>query len=369
MTNLKKTIAGLPKSPGVYKFYDKNNQLIYIGKATFLRDRVRSYFTGAHDNKTEQLVSQIQKIKFEKTDTVLEALILESNLIKNNQPKYNINAKDNKSFAYFLITKNEEYPRVLIVRKTDLGKYQSKKIYGPYLSKRQTEITLKILRKIFPFHSNKQKTEKGCLDFQLGRCPGPYSGAISKVNYLKNIRGIEMMLSGCKSSLIKKLENELRIKNHESRKIRIEAYDISNISGQYIVGSMIVFTDNKPDKSQYRRFKIKTVSGIDDISMIKEILERRLKNDWPKPNLILIDGGKGHLNAAQFIINKLRLDIPVVAVAKGPTRKKLDLYYTKNVHRHFEIISDIILLEKIRNEAHRFSIAYHRKRRRLEWLK
>jgi len=403
--NLKKSISALPKSPGVYKFYDAGNKLIYIGKATSLRDRVRSYFTGAHDTKTEVLVSQIKKIKFEKTETVLEALILESNLIKKNQPKYNINAKDDKSFSYFLITKNEDFSRVLIARKTDLVTYSAKKIYGPYTSKSQMETALKIIRKIFPFHSHKQPTEKGCLDFQLGRCPGPYTGNISKKDYQRNIRGIEMILSGKKKSLIKKLEKEmkafsqkhefekaadsrnkifalqhirdvalisneeLRITNQESRVgLRIEGYDISNVGGDYAVGSMIVFKDKKPDKSQYRKFKIKTVEGINDIEMIREVLTRRLKNDWPKPDLILIDGGKGHLNVAEKILNEFKLEIPIVAIAKGPTRKKLDLYYTKNSHKYFEIISDLVLLEKIRNEAHRFAITYHRKLRRKNWL-
>lgn len=294
MANLKKIISKLPKSPGVYKFYDARNRFIYIGKATSLRDRVRSYFTGAHDMKTEILVSKIRKIKFEKTETVLEALILESNLIKKNQPKYNINAKDDKSFSYFLITKNEDFSRVLIVRKTDLANYPAKKIYGPYTSKNQMEIALKIIRRIFPFHARKQNTENGCLDYQLGRCPGPYAGMISKRDYQRNIRGIEIILSGKKKSLIKKLEKEMKgySKKHNYEKaaelrnkifalqhiqdvalitsnipdpeyseaekgMRIEGYDISNVGGDYAVGSMVVFTDSKPDKSQYRKLKIK----------------------------------------------------------------------------------------------------------------
>jgi excinuclease ABC subunit C len=405
MASIKKIVAKLPKSPGIYKFYDAKNRLIYIGKATSLRDRVGSYFTGAHDLKTEKLVSEIKNIKFEQTDTVLEALILESNLIKKNQPKYNIREKDDKSFAYFLITKNDDFSRVLIVRKTDLAKYPSRKIFGPCLSKHQMEIALKIIRRIFPFHSRKQKTEQGCLDFQLGRCPGPYAGAISRKDYQKNIRGIEMILSGRKKSLVKKIEKEMKAhaKKHEFEKaaelrnkifalqhiqdvalisndaihlepdssssvFRIEGYDISNVGGDYAVGSMVVFVDRKPDKSQYRKFKIKTVLGINDVAMIREVLTRRLKNDWPLPKVILIDGGKGHLNTAENVLKDFKLDIPVVAIAKGPTRKKLDLYYTKNAHQHFEIVSDIVLLEKIRNEAHRFAIAYHRNLRQRKWL-
>ncbi|MBM3256280.1 MAG: hypothetical protein FJZ04_02330 [Candidatus Moranbacteria bacterium] len=421
--NIRNTIKKIPKSPGVYKFYDTHNKLIYIGKATFLRDRVRSYFArrslGEGGYKTKSLVSQIRKIKYQKTDTVLEALILESNLIKKFQPKYNSKAKDDKSFSYFLITKNENFPRVLLIRETDLKKFNKNWVYGPYTSRRKMEVALKIIRRIFPFHSMKLKTEKGCLDFQLGRCSGPYAGAISKKDYLRNIRGIEMILAGKKPRLIKKLKKEMQAyaQKHEYEKaanlrnkifalqhiqdvalisetsgqwvvdsgqsIRIEAYDISNIGGNYAVGSMVVFSNNKPDKSQYRRFKIKTVEGVNDTGMMREILERRVKrrlttsytnvkvvdkNLWPDPDLIILDGGKAHLNMAEKLLRDADLDIPVAAIAKGPTRKKLDLYYTKNAVRFFNILSNVQLIEKIRSEAHRFAISYHRKLRRKNWM-
>ncbi len=404
--HLKKTISILPKSPGVYKYFDQTGKIIYVGKATSLKDRVGSYFTGAHDTKTEKLVSEIKKIKFQKTETVLEALILESELIKKNQPKYNIKDKDDKSFSYFSITKNEKFPRILIVRKTDLGKIESKKIYGPYTSKRQAEIVLKLLRKIFPFHSRKESSEKGCLDFEIGRCPGPYAGAISKKDYLKNIRGIEAVLSGKKKILIKKLEQEMKnfskeqkfekaaeIRNtlfalkhiqdvalilgdeanetftQSTKKIRIEGYDISNISGDFAVGSMVVFKNSKPQKSEYRKFKIKNISKINDIGMMKEIIERRFENDWKKPDLILLDGGKGHLNMATKVLLERNLNIPIIAVAKGPTRKKLDLFHSKNISSFANIVSDLKLIEQIRNEAHRFAIKYHREVRGREWRK
>jgi len=410
LQQLKKTIFTLPKSSGIYKFYNARNKLIYIGKATSLRDRVRSYFSGVHDAKTEKLVSEIRKINFLKTETVLEALILESNLIKKNQPKYNINAKDDKSFSYFLITKNENFSRVLIVRKTDLGKYPAKKIFGPYTSKGQMETALKIIRKIFPFHSRKQKTEKGCLDFQLGRCPGPYAKKIAQKDYQKNIRGIEMILSGNKRGLIKKMKKEMKEFSQKNQfekaanqrnkifalqhiqdvalissetfsspyeekvlvkqrgDVRIEAYDISNVGGEYSVGSMVVFLDKKSVKSQYRKFKIRIVQGINDVGMMREVLSRRIRNNWPKPELVILDGGKGHLNMAEKLLRDAGWKAPIVAIAKGPTRKKLDLYYTKNANLYHEIIADLVLLEKIRNEAHRFAIAYHRKLRRKNWL-
>jgi excinuclease ABC subunit C len=398
----------------VYEFRDKQGKILYIGKATSLKDRVGSYFRSQSSTlgapKVELLVSQIADIKIHETDSVLEALILESNLIKKFQPKYNVMAKDDKSFGYFVITK-EKFPRVVILWKTELGKVPAKKIYGPYLSKHQMNVALKIIRRIFPFHSNKQQTEKGCLDFQIGRCPGPYAGVISRADYLKNIHGIEMILQGKKKNLLVELKKKMReyskknefekaaearnrifALNHirdvalisEEIKIqdtkykiqntRIEAYDISNIGGDYATGSMVVFLGNKPDKSQYRKFKIKTISGIDDVGMMKEILIRRFNNNWPKPDLIILDGGKGHLNMAQQIFKALNLEIPIIAVAKGPTRKISNFQFLiskqipkSKAQKMKNIFDNKDLLANITSEAHRFAINYHKKLRNKNW--
>ncbi len=417
MSTLKSKISNLPKSPGVYEFRDKQGEILYIGKATRLKDRVGSYFLkNAHLDRPniEPMMAQIAEIKIHKTDSVLEALILESNLIKKHQPKYNVMAKDDKSFGYFVITK-EKFPRVVILWKTELGKVPAKKIYGPYLSKYQMNIALKLIRRIFPFHSNKQQTEKGCLDFQIGKCPGPHEGAISQKDYLKNIHGIEMILQGKKKHLLAELKRQMKeyakknefekagearnrifalehirdvalIASDENfqfsifnfQKIRIEGYDISNIGGDWSVGSMVVFSGAHPDKSQYRKFKIKTVQGIDDVAMMREVLYRRFGNDWAKPDLIILDGGKGHLNMAQKIGEDLGLEIPIIAVAKGPTRKKLDIFQSKFLltylgrneeirEKYNRILSDAKLLERIRNEAHRFAISYHKKLRGKNW--
>jgi excinuclease ABC subunit C len=328
-----------------------------------------------------------------------------------------------------VITK-EEFPRVIIVRKTDLLKTSSKKklfktknlkanganeasyIFGPYTSKYQMQIALKIIRRIFPFHSMKQKSEKGCLDFQLGVCPGPYSGSITKEDYKKNIRGIKMILEGKKKSLISKMEKEMHsfAKKHEFEKaaslrnkihalqhirdialmtrdfdndefskklmsknlnpFRLEAYDISNISGDHAVGSMVVFENGVANKSQYRKFKIKTVEGSDDVGMMREVLLRRFKNDWPMPDLILLDGGLGHLNMAEGLLHReLGLALDVVAVAKGPTRKKLDIRYDSKISTSTnklvvkDIVQDENLIKSIMDEAHRFAVTFHRKLR------
>ncbi|MFA5925744.1 MAG: GIY-YIG nuclease family protein [Parcubacteria group bacterium] len=418
MQDFKNKIASFPRSPGVYEFRDKQGKILYIGKATSLKDRVSSYFLkNAHLDRPniEPMITQIWDIKIRETDSVLEALILESNLIKKHQPKYNVMAKDDKSFGYFVITK-EKFPRVVVLWKTELGKVPAKKIFGPYMSKYQMNIALKLIRRIFPFHSNKQPTEKGCLDFQIGKCPGPHSGAISKKDYLRNIHGIEMILQGKKKNLLSELKKQMKTaaKKHEFEKAaearnrifalehirdvaliseesqgptlgtpkvgpwRIEAYDISNIGGDYAVGSMVVFSGRHPDKSQYRKFKIRTVFGIDDVAMMREVLLRRFRNSWPKPDLVILDGGKGHLNMAQNVLNELRLDIPLVAVAKGPTRKKIDIYQSKFLltfigrneeirEKYNRILSDEKLIERIREEAHRFAISYHKKLRSNNW--
>jgi excinuclease ABC subunit C len=444
---LKSKTSKLSPNPGVYVFKDKSGEIIYIGKATNLRSRVGSYFSGKSgtERPIETAIHQVSSIETIKTDSVLEALILESNLIRKHQPKYNAMGKDDKSFSYFVVTQ-EKFPRIIILRATDLWdkfpisksqfpkkiqilksknkSIQIAKTFGPYTSKKQMEIALKIIRKIFPFHSLAQKTEKGCLDFQLGRCPGPYAGAISPEDYRKNIRGIRMILEGKKKNLVKKIEREMKeysnrhdferakelrdkifalrhirdvalisrddnfqfpIYNFQSnsksqilglKAIRVEAYDISNISGQYATGSMVVFNNGEPNKSQYRKFRIKTVQGADDVGMMREVLLRRFKNDWPQPDLIFLDGGKGHLNMAENLLIELGMKIPLVAVAKGPGRKNIKIQMpnfksisnAKISNEINKILDDKNLVKRIMDEAHRFAIGYHKKLRRRNLL-
>ena len=448
---IKEKLNKLPLEPGVYIFRDKVGGILYIGKATNLRSRVQSYFRGTETREhIGSMMPSVADVDFQQTDSVLEALILESNLIKKHQPKYNIKEKDDKSFSYFVITK-EEYPRVIILRKTDLLKISNDKnaalrnaklknskfirnskleihhshVYGPFTSKQQMQIALKIMRKIFPFHSSGQQTEKGCLDFQIGLCSGPYAGAISKEDYRKNVRGIKMILEGKKKKLVTTLEKEMKMaakknefekaaetrnkifalqhirdvalitrndenfqfpisnfqtnskfKIQNSKLLRIEAYDISNISGQQAVGSMVVFQNNEPDKSQYRKFKIKTVSGSDDVGMMREVLLRRFKNDWPMPDLALLDGGQGHVNVIGKLVRELGLDVLIVAVAKGKTRKNLNFQFpisNKIPMSQFpkeikEILGNKNLIKRIMDEAHRFAIGYHRKLRKKDFV-
>ncbi len=397
---IKKELQSLPRRPGVYLFKGERGQVLYIGKATSLRDRVRSYFSG-HDSRGErirQLVALTRKIDFYETPGVLEALILESNLIHEYQPKYNVEGKDDKSFSYFVITQ-EEFPRVLIVRETDLGDYSPRSIFGPYKSQKQMRAALKIMRRIFPFHALKQKTEKGCLDYQMGFCPGPYDGGISKQAYKKNIHAIRQLLKGKKKSLVKQMRREMKevsdkqdferaarlrdqiralrhlrdvaliekeplLEELGRSAFRIEAYDISNIGGRYAAGSMVVFHGTESQKSEYRKFKIQTISGINDVGAMEEVLKRRFSNDWPVPDLIVLDGGKGHWNRGKEVLKNLGFSIPLIAVAKGPTRKKLDIYKDSiGDTRVQKWLKNLKNIERVRDEAHRFAITYHRKLR------
>ncbi|MCL4400211.1 excinuclease ABC subunit UvrC [Patescibacteria group bacterium] len=394
----------IPETPGVYIMKGANGGILYIGKAVNLKRRVSSYFTRPHDTRIEGLVKEIKKIDFEETGTAIEALILESNLIKKYQPPFNIKEKDDKSFLYVAITK-EKYPRIFLVRGKDIQ--EDKKLfgaeYGPFTSASSIRESLRIIRKIFPYATHPEPSKpqtRACFDYQIGLCPGTCIGAISKKDYSKNIKNIKLFFSGKKGRIIKSLESEMKrasktlnferagelkrqlfalqhiqdvalIKEDEisntkyqiqNTKYRIEGYDISNISGTSAVGSMVVFTNNEPDKSEYRKFKIKTVFKPDDFGMLKEVLERRLGNNWPLPDLFLIDGGRGQVSAIRGILDMAGIKIPVVGIAKGPERKRND------VTGEIPSFTNLKTLIKIRDEAHRFAISYHKKIRRQTFL-
>lgn len=402
-------LAAFPKKPGVYLFRDAKRRVLYVGKATSLRDRVRQYFSG-HDTRGEriaQLVAHTADVTYVETDSVLEALIMEAELIRRHKPRYNIDGKDDKSYSFFVIT-DEEFPRVVIVRQTDFDKAKIKndptmmrgKIFGPYMSQQHMRIALKIIRRIFPFHDRSEKSEKGCLHYQIGMCPGPYAGAISKQAYRRNMRHIALFLSGHKKKLLAQLETRMRtlarteqfeeadrIKKQifalthindvalmkkeftftkfSAHDVRVEAYDISHTGGDATVASMVVFVNGVPDKSAYRTFKIKAVAGVNDVAAMREVLARRLRHldDWGTPQLMVVDGGKGHLAMVEDLWQALGVQIPVIAVAKGPTRKKVDVYTSARYPADEALIADKDMLEHLREEAHRFAITYHTKLR------
>jgi len=379
---------------------DSRGGVLYVGKAAYLRKRVLSYFTRAHEARLERLMQKVFKIETNITDSVVEALILEAELIKKYQPPFNILEKDDKSFWYVVLTK-ETWPRLMLVRGKDLvrqGKARSS--FGPFTSAHQLKIALKIIRRIFPWNSHPPekigKFSRPCFDYEIGQCPGTCMGKADKTKYLRDVKHLELFFKGEKKRLMSSLEKEMKVRSkaeefEEAEKLRrqifalqhiedvalisedvreeavpnyrIEGYDISNISGDAAVGSMVVFAGDRPDKNQYRKFKIKTIKQSDDVGMITEVLSRRFRNNWPLPDLILVDGGKGQVNAASKVLNSFNLSIPIVGLAKGPERKRNDLIGVLPEKVDFKT------LIKVRDEAHRFAISYHKRVRGRKFLR
>ncbi len=410
-------VKNLPKGPGVYLFKDVDGKVLYIGKATSLRARVQQYVSGQEEKsrgrRMRQLMDDAVSVNVYETTSALEALILEANLIKKYQPPYNIQQRDDKSYSYFLITK-ERFPRVLIMRETDFTKkkyatsaYTDGKRFGPYISRSHMQTALKILRKIFPFHDSVQQSEKGCLAYQIGLCPGPYDNAITPVQYRRNIHGIRMMLAGERTRLLASLRRAMvraaRVQEFEEaarlrdqiaalehiRDIslmtqhfdsdvllrndeidgRIECYDISHFGGESAVGAMVVFCGGVPEKESYRTFMIKDAQTDNDLAMMREVLVRRLNHkEWPLPQVVILDGGATHLAMAEEVWHTYGVTTPLMAVAKGPTRKNVDIYSSAQFPPPERILRNKVLIESLREEAHRYAIAFHKKRRKKDFL-
>ena len=555
-TTLKERLDSLPTKPGVYLMQDLAGKVIYVGKAVNLRSRVRSYFqaSSGQTRKVRRLVENVDDFEFIVTDSELEALILECNLIKKYRPRYNVRLKDDKRYPYIKITLQEDYPRIYTVRRMqdDGARY-----FGPYTSSKAVHQTMELLRKLFPYLTCKREItgqdERPCLYYHIGRCAGPCIGAVSKEEYRTLIRGVILFLEGRQEQIIANLRQEMQeaakewqyeraaalrdqidaletviekqkvvfaagndqdviafarddgqacvqtffirggkligreyfvltgtheeeadeimtsfvkqfydqaayvppkillqhnideamviegwlrqkrgtkvsirvprrgkgrelvqmvaenatetlaqlraewaaeqarqvtalddLQEHldlEQAPTRIECYDISNIQGTSATGSMVVFVKGVPRKSDYRRFRIKSVDGADDYAMMQEVLRRRFKRAAKKqaqgedvqeawgilPDLLIVDGGKGQLNAAREVMAALGVDhIPTIGLAKQreevfvPGRAKPIL-----LPRDSE---GLYLLQRVRDEAHRFAITYHRSLRQRKGL-
>src|SRR3989344_1627597 len=381
----------LPDAPGNY-FFKNGPKILYIGKATSLKDRVKSYFVRdilmTRSPLIAKMLKEAKKVEFIETDSVLEALLLEASEIKKHQPIYNSKEKDDKSYNYVTITE-EDYPQVLITRGSGT--------YGPFPHGGELKEALKIIRKIFPYRADKCKLNgKPCFNAQLGLCPGPCAGWISKKDYRKIIYHLKLFFEAKKPQLIKSLEREMKLFAKEQkfedaekvkrqifalkhiqdialikeqyqspsttlgaiRSTRIEAYDIAHMSGTNVVAVMTVVLDGELAKSQYRKFKIRLDSN-DDILSLKEVLTRRLAHpEWKFPNLIVVDGGKGQLNAAREVLKKVGLDIAVASVVKDEKHKAREIL-GKNVQN--SLLHKAIFLANA--EAHRFAIGFHRRLR------
>ena len=561
MFDIQEELKKLPQKPGVYIMHDAKDAIIYIGKAVSLRNRVRQYFRPSHNEglKKEQMVRQIERFEYIITDSELEALILECNLIKEHRPKYNTMLRDDKSYPYIRVTLGEDFPRVLFSRqmKKDKSRY-----FGPYTSGSAVKETIELLRKLYALRTCRRSLpkdigkERPCLNYHIHQCMAPCQGFISKEDYRQRIDQAIGFLNGNYQPILKELEQKMqeaseamnfekaieyrdlvravqqiaqkqkithadmedkdiiamasdgedavvqvffvrdgkligrdhfhvtvgsedgsaqvlatflkqfyagtpfiprevmiqeeieeadviaewlsqkrgqkaylrvpkkgakeklvelarqnaamvlsqdkeKIKREEGRTIgalkeiskllgltdirRVEAYDISNTSGFESVGSMVVYEKGKPQRSDYRKFKLRTVTGPDDYASMYEVLTRRfshgikerqelrerdMENDYGSftkfPDLIMMDGGKGQVNVALKALEELGLDIPVCGMVKDDNHRTRGLYYHNReipIDRHSEGFQ---LITRVQDEAHRFAIEYHRSLRSKE---
>lgn len=410
----------MPEKPGVYEFLDNKQTVLYVGKAISLKARVSSYFTSPAQlgPKTQALVEKVAKIRVTLVESELEALLLEAFLIKKRKPYYNIRLTDDKSYQYIRITSKDRYPSITLARRTE----DPKSLYfGPYPSSRAVKTVLKTIRRVFPFMSTTNHPKRICLYNHLGLCPClPANDTDSaRKAYQKNLKGIVRILEGKSRIIQKELEKErdissqqeqfenaltlqkriqalklitepfhkpneydlnpnlrvdLRNKEMEelitilnqhnyrlSRVSRIECYDISNTQGTHATASLVVLTNGEIDKSQYRRFKIKIDGRPNDFAMMEETLTRRLKhNDWPLPDLLVVDGGKGQITSALKAFENTGVAVPLIGLAK-----REETIITSDFH---EILlprrtGALQLIMRLRDEAHRFALTYHRKLR------
>lgn len=398
--------ALLPECPGVYFFLDAEGVILYIGKATSLRDRVRSYFSQdimeTRGPKIMLMLERARMIAYRETDSVLEALLLESRLIKEYQPTYNTDEKDDKSFNHVVIT-DEKFPRVLIVRGRDFaqGKFRDpvRKVFGPFPAGTQLREAMKIIRQIFPFRDTCVPADAGgtapCFQAQIGLCPGVCTGAIGTADYRKRIRDIELFFEGKKSLLVKGTERamqaaaqELRFEEagrlkrqlfalghiqdmmlvkddlREIKPHRIEAYDVAHLGGEETVGVMTVVERGRPNKDEYRQFVLRGEHGGNDLSALEEVLRRRIThNEWRLPEIMIIDGALLQYGVAERVLAEAELSIPILGVVKNNRHQPDHLIGPEDLIRRFE--SDALLANA---EAHRFALALHRKRKRKAFL-
>lgn len=397
----------IPDAPGVYFFLGARKEILYIGKATSLKNRVRSYFDVDLAEKRSTLIAQMTEkaktIEWTVTDSVLEAMILEVNLIRTYKPFYNTLSKDDKSYNHLVIT-NEPYPRVLVVRAKDLAERfdtkELKYVFGPFPSGQLFREALKIIRRIFKFYDTKKpvgsstnKVVRGQIDFnrQLGLYPEEHS----KREYAQTIRHIKLFFEGKKHTIIKELEKEMMLlakqekfeeADREKRKIfalkhindialikddsriyrddknfRIEAYDIAHFGGKHMVGVMTVLSHEKPLPSEYRKFKINTVDRSNDTAALKEVLTRRFAHrEWSYPQCVVVDGSTAQKNVALSVLRSYGLSVPVVGVVKDDRHKPVRIVGPKSIIASYK---NAILLANA--EAHRFAITYHRSKRTL----
>ncbi|MBI4395382.1 MAG: excinuclease ABC subunit UvrC [Candidatus Omnitrophica bacterium] len=403
-------IACLPKTPGVYLFKGKKGEILYIGKAADLRKRASSYFKSRipHGPKISVLLNRICDVEVIETQTEVDALLLETQLVHRYGPRYNTELKDDKSFPLLKLT-GDSFPRLVVTRsKTE----RKATYYGPYTDAKLLREAVRIINSLFPIRKCQVLPKRACLYYHIGQCIAPCIKPEVKPQYDWLIREIKNFLKGGRKSLIdyltermKKAASEFKFEDAQFFKDQIEAlgwfrkkrfdvkrpeggiglrgtielkrvlelerlpekivcFDVSNIQGSEAVASKVCFYRELLNPIEYRRYKIKTVSGIDDYAMIQEALRRMVRGigegrESGMPDLIMIDGGRGHLNAARKVLQEENCpDVEMISLAK-----RFEFIYSAK--RSEPIVlpptsSALRLLQKIRDEAHRFAITYHR---------
>jgi len=429
---LKEKLATLPKTPGVYFHKNAEGQIIYVGKAAVLRNRVRQYFQESRfrDTKTDLLVSEIDDVDWIEVDSEVDALFLEAEMVRRYMPRYNILLRDDKSSCYIRISFKERAPLVSVTRRPydDGADY-----YGPFLQSGPVRKALRYLRKAFPYSTHTTLPSRACLDYHIGLCPGPETDDYDRSLYLKNLKRLVAYIKGSQNKVIGELEKEMQraskahsfeqaanlrnkllalrslraqvlfgdkealdlSKDHAladmmdlfkltSAPRRIEGFDISHMSGTDTVASMVVFVNGVADKRNYRKFKMR-IPGNDDFAHMNEVILRRLSeknvSSWGLPSIMLIDGGKGQLGAAIAARDQLGLKVPMIGLAKKyeeivvhkeksfvviNDKKLLELRGFRTDESNDFVRLDIPnnanivkLLQRIRDESHRFAVSYH----------
>jgi len=405
----------LPDCPGVYYFLGPKKEILYVGKATSLKERVKSYFAkdlmASRGPRLVKMLEESVALDWTTTDSVLEALILEAAQIKKHQPPANSAEKDNTSFNMIVVT-DEDFPQIFTQRARNVAHWnlvskgmKLRNVYGPFPHSGELREALKIIRRILPYRDQKctpapeqrdPMHPRPCFNYQIGLCPGVCVGKVDKREYRKQVKRIELFLSGKKDELLKDIEKEMKQSAKDERfeeadkykrmlyalehiqdialikrdiervesehTVRIEAYDIAHISGSNTVGVMTVVEEGELEKSQYRKFRIRGQKGkvaINDVENLKEVIRRRLGHlEWTLPQIIVVDGGVAQINAAKEILNERGFNIDVVSVVKDNRHKAREIIGEK---MHVENWSKSIIL--VNAEAHRFAITYHRKLR------
>lgn len=416
-------LSDVPQVSGVYQFKDKVETVLYVGKAINLRNRITTYIKRTNiDTKTNLMLDRAQTISWIETTSDFEALLLEAQLIKKYRPKFNVIWKDDKSYIYMEVTK-EEFPSIHLKRSQDLTSDVS---FGPFPSKRVISQMLKDVRKVIPYCTQSKRTKRPCFYSHLGLCfpcPGYIRGTKGrkylelKNIYRRNIRQIKDIFSRRfahveklfqrsmdkasqigdfelaayfrdKITLLRELtqnhygptsyiENPqllrdttiLSLKDLKEALIsyipsislpnRIECYDISNISGLHATGSMVTFIEGTTDKSQYKRFRVRNISKSNDFAMMQQVLDRRLSHrEWTFPNLIVIDGGEPQLRAVSHVFKEKNIFIPCIGLAKR-LEEVVVPHGNTYVKLHLPLGPALNLLKRIRDEAHRFAHRYH----------